>query len=92
MDIEQIEKGPEGLFVAKENGIEAGRIYYSWSPNGALIINHTEVHPEFKGKDVGKKLVFYVVECARRNNITIVPVCRYAKAVFDRTPEIRDVL
>jgi len=92
VQIKQIEQESESLFIAIENGMEAGRICYSWSAKGALIINHTEVHPEFKGKGIGNKLVFFVVEFARKNNITIVPVCDFAKSIFDKTHHLRDVL
>ncbi len=92
VEYQQIEEEPENYFIARDNETEVGRIYYSWSANGALIINHTEICPEFKGKGMGKKLVFHVVDYARKNKITIVPVCDYAKSLFERTPDIKDVL
>jgi predicted GNAT family acetyltransferase len=33
-----------------------------------------------------------VVLFARENNIKIIPLCPFAKSVFDKTEEIRDVL
>jgi predicted GNAT family acetyltransferase len=92
MKIEEIEKENELLFTAKENEDEAGRMYCSWSPNGALVINHTEVHEAFKGTGAGKALVLYAVEYARKRNIKIVPLCRFAKAIIGRDPGMQDVL
>jgi uncharacterized protein len=32
------------------------------------------------------------VELARKNSVKIIPLCPFAKSVFDKTPEIRDTL
>ncbi len=57
-----------------------------------IIIDHTEVNPEYNGKGLGKKLVTAAVEFARAKGITIIPLCPFAKKVFDKTPEFKDVL
>lgn len=65
---------------------------YSWAGNDKFIIDHTEVNPEFNGQGVGKKMVLSAVEYARENNLKIIPLCPFAKAMFDKMQEIRDVL
>jgi uncharacterized protein len=45
-----------------------------------------------KGKGAGKELVSKSVEFAREKGIKIVPVCSFAKGVFDKTKEFQDVL
>ncbi|HRG37687.1 MAG TPA: GNAT family N-acetyltransferase [Bacteroidia bacterium] len=92
MKIEATTKGDEIIFIATDNEVESGRMYCSWAASGALIINHTEVHKEFKGTGVGKDLVSYAVSYARKRNIKIVPLCRFAKAIISRNPEMQDVL
>lgn len=92
MKIEEITKEDEIIFIATTNEVESGRMYCSLSANGALIINHTEVHKEFNGTGVGKDLVAYAVGYARKRNIKIVPLCRFAKAIIGRNPEMQDVL
>lgn len=37
------------------------------------------------------KLVLAAVEYARTNNLHILPLCQFAKSVFDHTEDIRDV-
>lgn len=92
MIIEEItDTNGDNYFKASENGVEGGRIYYTQKA-GTIIIDHTEVNPDFSGKGVGKKLVIYVVQAAREKNIKIRPDCPFARSVFDKTPEIRDVL
>jgi len=91
MEIQQTDGESKGIFKAVESGKEAGRMTYSKAGNNS-IIDHTEVNPEFNGKGVGKKMVIEAIKYARENNIKILPLCPFVKSVFDKTPEIRDVL
>ncbi|MBB4802957.1 putative GNAT family acetyltransferase [Flavobacterium nitrogenifigens] len=92
MEIQQINDIRKGYFEAVEDGKEAGKMTYTWAGDSKFIIDHTEVSPEFNGKGVGKKLVMASVEYARANNLKIIPLCPFAKSVFDKVEEIRDVL
>ncbi len=93
MDLQQTDDGKKGYFKATENGLEAGVITYTWAGPTKLIIDHTVVNAAFEGKGLGKKLVMAVVEFARQKHIKIMPLCTYAKSVFDKNEaELRDVL
>ncbi|MHC0444849.1 GNAT family N-acetyltransferase [Flavobacterium sp. 3-218] len=92
MEIQQINDTKKGYFEALEDGQQAGQMTYTWAGNDKFIIDHTEVSPEFNGKGVGKKLVMAAVDYARANDIKIIPLCPFAKSVFDKVEEIRDVL
>ncbi|MFC0777624.1 GNAT family N-acetyltransferase [Flavobacterium sp. HJSW_4] len=92
MEIQQINDTRRGYFEAIEDGKEAGKMTYTWAGDSKFIIDHTEVSPDFNGKGVGKKLVMASVEYARANNLKIIPLCPFAKSVFDKVEEIRDVL
>tara|TARA_B100000795_G_scaffold249412_1_gene216927 strand:- start:2373 stop:2651 length:279 start_codon:yes stop_codon:yes gene_type:complete len=92
MEIKQHNTEEKGVFKASENNIEAGMMTYTWVGTDRFIIDHTEVKPEFKGKNVGNKLVMAAVEFARKMNVSIIPLCSFAKSVFDKTKDIRDVL
>ncbi|OXB06808.1 GNAT family N-acetyltransferase [Flavobacterium pectinovorum] len=92
MEIQQINDTRRGYFEAVEDGKEAGKMTYTWAGDSKFIIDHTEVSEEFNGKGVGKKLVMAAVEYARTNNLKIIPLCPFAKSVFDKVEEIRDVL
>ncbi len=65
---------------------------FVFAGNDKIIIDHTEVNEGNNGKGFGKKMVAKAVEYAREKNIKIIPLCPFAKKVFDKTPEIRDVL
>jgi len=92
MEIKQINDTRRGYFEAIEEGKEAGKMTYTWAGDSKFIIDHTEVSPDFNGKGVGKKLVMAAVEYARTNNLKIIPLCPFAKSVFDKVEEINDVL
>jgi len=92
MTIEQFNRETKGFFKATEDEKEAGRMTYSWAGDNRIIIDHTEVNPEFKGKNVGKQMVLAAVDFARKNNIKILPLCPFAKSVFDRNADLSDVL
>ncbi|WP_166925644.1 GNAT family N-acetyltransferase [Flavobacterium poyangense] len=92
MEIQQINEGRKGYFQAVEDGKQAGKMTYSWAGDSKFIIDHTEVNEEFNGKGVGKKMVMAAVEYARANDFKIIPLCPFAKSVFDRTADIHDVL
>lgn len=92
MEIQQVNYETKGFFKAVEAGKEAGLMTYSWAGTVRMIIDHTEINPEFKGQKVGNQLVMAAVKYARENHIKIIPLCPFAKSVFDKTPEIRDVL
>ena len=92
MEIKQINDTKRGTFEALEDGKEAGKMTYTWAGDSKFIIDHTEVEEEFNGKGVGKKLLMATVDYARNNNLKIIPLCPFAKSVFDKTEEIRDVL
>lgn len=92
MILEQINETKNGYFRAVDNDIEAGRMAYTWAGTDKFIIDHTEVNPDFAGQSVGKKLVMESVQYARENNLKILPLCPFAKSVFDKTKEIQDLL
>lgn len=92
MEIQQINRESKGFFKAVSDGKEAGRMTYSWAGSDKFIIDHTEVKDEFNGQGVGKKLVLAAVEYAREHKIKIIPLCPFAKAMFEKISEIRDVI
>lgn len=92
MQITQQNEEKRGTFTATEEGTEAGHITYTWAGADKFIIDHTDVNPDFKGKNVGKQLVLEAVNYARANKLKIMPLCPFAKSVFDKNADIQDVL
>jgi len=90
MEITHKDDGKKGRWRAMEGDVEAGLMTYVWAGDDNFIIDHTIGNPDFKG--VGIKLLDEAVAYARQNNKKIIPLCPFAKKMFDRKEDIRDVL
>jgi uncharacterized protein len=92
MEIKFEQKATKGAFFIEENGQRLGEMTFSRAGDDVLIIDHTEVSEALKGKGAGKQLVAAAVDYARENKIKILPLCPFAKSVFDKVKEYQDVL
>ena len=91
MEIKHEQSESKGSFFIAENGKRLAEMTYSKAGTDLIIIDHTEVSDDLRGKSVGVKLVQAAVEYARKNKIKILPLCPFAKSVFDKKPEYADV-
>lgn len=92
MNIQQHNTETKGAFRAMDNETPAGEMTYVWAGTDKFIIDHTEVDEAYNGKGIGKQLLMKAVAFARENNLKIIPLCPFAKSLFDKIPEIGDVL
>lgn len=92
MEIKFQQTGAKGSFYVEENNQRLAEMTFSRAGDSILIIDHTEVSDVLRGKNVGKQLVAAAVEYARKNNIKILPLCPFAKSVFERVQEYGDVV
>jgi len=53
-----------------------------------LVLIHTEVPTELEGRGLGGRLVTAAVERARRDSMTIVPLCPFARGWLERHPDV----
>jgi len=82
----------KGAFYIDVNGKQEAMMTFVFAGEDKIIIDHTEVNPGNEGKGFGKKMVTKAVEYAREKNIKIIPLCPFAKSVFNKTLEFSDVL
>lgn len=82
----------KGRFVLLEDGKEAGEMTFVWDGENSIIIEHTNVGKEYGGKGYAKQLMNKAVAFARENEVKIVPVCSFVRAMFEKDESIRDVL
>jgi len=79
------------FYVESDGKVEAEMVYHMTTPN-KMVIEHTEVDDELRGQNVGYELVHAAVEYARQHQIKITVWCPFAKKVFDKKADWRDVL
>ncbi len=92
MNVQQKDDGKKGSFYMEEAGVVAAEMTYVWAGTDRIIIDHTEVSEVLKGKSAGNQMLLKAVAFAREKGIKIVPLCPFARSVFDKVAEIRDVL
>ncbi len=92
MIVQHQENGSKGAFYVDQEGERLAEMTYSWAGTDKFIIDHTDVSDHLRGQGVGRHLVDAAVQFARDREVKIIPLCPFAKSVFDKDPEIRDVL
>ena len=90
--IEREDTGKKGRFAIYVDDEFAGEMTYTWAGDTKFIIDHTAVEEKFANRGLGKQLVLKSVDFARTEGLKILPLCTYAKRVFDRDSSLKDVL
>lgn len=88
--IEHERKGHKGAFFWAQDGTRLAEMTYTVA-GSRVIIDHTDVDEVLRGKGAGAQLVRAAVEWARKEKVKLLPLCPFAKSVFDKTPEYGDV-
>jgi predicted GNAT family acetyltransferase len=57
-----------------------------------MIMTHTFVPPQLRGKGIAEKLVRVALEHARSERLRVVPACSYVAAFIKRHPEYQPLL
>ena len=89
--IEHEESGHRGAFFLRQDGKRLAELTYTIAGT-RVIIDHTDVDAVLRGTGAGNKLVAAAVDWARAGNHRLLPLCPFARSVFDKTPEYADVL
>lgn len=92
LEIKHKDDGKKGEFYMGDNAHHLAEMVYSWAGESTFIIEHTDVDDTLRGQGIGNKLLDHVVAFAREKNVKIIPLCPFAKSVFDKDPSIADVL
>jgi uncharacterized protein len=83
--------GHKGAFVWRRDGEKLAELTYSVA-GSRVILDHTDVDDRLRGQGAGKQLVASAVEWARKEKRSLMPLCPFARSVFDKTPGFADVL
>lgn len=92
MVVEHKRTGNNGMFYVEYENEIAAEMVYSMRSDTEMIIEHTEVSDALRGKNIGYELVHAGVEYARHHGLKIIPICPFARSVFNKKPDFSDVL
>ena len=90
-NIQHERSGHRGAFFLERDGERLAQMTYTVAGT-RVIIDHTDVDERLRGTGMGRQLVDAAVQWARKENARLMPLCPYAKSVFDKTPDYSDVL
>jgi hypothetical protein len=89
--IEHEHSGHRGAFFVLKDGKRIAELTYTVAGT-RVILDHTDVDDVLRGTGTGRLLVEAAVQWARAENQRLLPLCPFARSVFDKTPEFADVL
>ncbi len=92
LEIKKSETGHKGMFYVGESLQPDAAMTFTKAGDQLIIIDHTEVGESLRGQGVGRQLLDEAVKMAREQGKKIMPLCPYAKSVFQKDESIRDVL
>ena len=81
-----------GYFYVEVDEKTEAKMTFVFAGTEKFIIDHTEVNDGNNGKGFGKKMFLKAVEFAREKNMKIIPLCPFAKSMFDKSHDYDDVL
>ncbi len=76
--------GQKGAFYWDNEGARLGESTYTMAGPEKLIIDHTHVDDSLRGTGKGAELVQAIVEHARENGLKILPLCPFARVMFQK--------
>lgn len=92
MEIQFENDGKKGAAFIEKDGTRLAAMEFTMAGTNKMIIDHTEVDDSLRGQGVGKKLLSHIIDYVRKNEIRVIPLCPFAKSVFEKDESIRDVL
>ncbi len=84
--------GKRGSFYLEEGAKRFAEMVYVMAGPAKMIIEHTEVDESLKGQGIGGKILEELVAYVRNEKIKVIPLCPFAKAMFKKKEDLRDVL
>ena len=87
-----IKKGKNRFYIGENEKNDIARITFYYKEEKVIVIDHTFVSIELRGKAIAGKLLNEVIAFAKENNLLIIPVCSYAVKKMTRNDEYKEVL
>lgn len=81
--------GRRGSFFIEEGAKRFAEMVYVMAGAKKMIIEHTEVDDSLQGQGIGLKLLKELVDYVRKEEIKVIPLCPFAKAMFKKKKSYR---
>ena len=91
MELKHDTSNKNNRFYLLDSEKEIGEIAYSYINDDLIDIYHTEVNPNYRGQNLGQKLIEAVVGYARDNKLKAKASCPYVAKVFGKTDQYNDI-
>jgi uncharacterized protein len=90
-DIEVRDNPDRHRFELLRDGALAGLADYR-DRNGAVVVIHSEVDPEFRGQGLGNVLAQRTLDQLRERGVKVVPACPFFAKYVSEHPEYADLV
>jgi predicted GNAT family acetyltransferase len=90
-DIQYIISENDNTIYAISDNQNVGEITYIRVGVDKMIIEHTDIAPEYRNNNIGLNLVRNAANMARRLHRHIITMCPLAQAMFNKYPEFDDI-
>ena len=80
----------ESRFEIAEDGLVAIADYHP--VDGAWVMDHTVVPPQWEGRGIAASLVRDALEAARAAGVKVIPACSYVAVYMKRHKEVHDLV
>ncbi|WP_181189445.1 GNAT family N-acetyltransferase [Bombilactobacillus bombi] len=88
----QLDFEPGRFYKDDPDGQLLGEITYTQLDDSTISIDHTLVAPTYRHHGLARQLLQAVLDLAIKNHWLIIPVCPYAKKVFQQESDIQYLL
>lgn len=91
MNIALDDNGTKGKAYVGDKAQPSAEMTFTWAGKDKMIIDHTHVDDSLRGKGAGKQMLMKLVAKAREEGFTILPLCPFARSVFQKDRSLKDV-
>lgn len=82
----------ENKFVVENEEI-IGELIFSYIDRDNISLDSIRISQEFRGKNLGVLIFKEFIKFVRENNLTVTPICSYAKKIFNKNlDQYKDIL
>lgn len=78
---------PGRLFHETNGQLDAEILFPAINNGRTWSIDYTYVAPELRGQGIANQMLAQVVQLARDAEVTLQPMCKFARVAFGRNPE-----